>query len=303
MSYNQIPRQQVRGIGQKLLYDSISRLKFKLQTNNRQHTPLVAYIFFVFVLIPKISGNILSIIGVPDTEICNQVRFTETETPVCPDIHLLQNRSLEQDYKLRNLNHFRLNKTYTLEFGIEAKHLISSYNNFFTEYTDALGETVPAFQFNGHVTANKFGTFVNLITKPFNRLTTTVGLRADYFSYNENSHISPRFSFSYQLTDRTAINGSYGLFYQNLPMILLSQNEANQKLKDPSATHYVLGIDHLLTENTKLTLEIYRKDYRNFPIDVAQPALFLIDELFYRYGFFFNHGPLTDTGQASAQGV
>ena len=87
MSYNQIPRQQVRGIGQKLLYDSISILKFKLQTNNRQHTPLVAYILFVFVLIPKISGNILPIIGVPDTEISNQVRFTETETPVCPDIH------------------------------------------------------------------------------------------------------------------------------------------------------------------------------------------------------------------------
>jgi hypothetical protein len=230
-------------------------------------------------------------------------KFKEDYFETNSDIHLLQNRSLEQVYKLRNLNHFRLNKTYTLEFGIEAKHLISSYNNFFAEYTDALGDAVPAFQFNGHVTANKFGTFVNLISKPFNQLTTTVGLRADYFSLNENSHISPRFSFSYRLTERTTLNGSYGLFYQNLPMIVLYQNEVNQKLKDPSATHYVLGIDQLLTKNTKLTLEIYRKEYRNFPIDVAQPALFLIDELFYRYGFFFNHGPLIDTGKASAQGV
>ena len=230
-------------------------------------------------------------------------KFREDYYETNTDIHLIRNRSLEQSYKFRNVNHFRLSKTHSLEFGIEAKHLISSYRNFYADYTDALGDTVPAFQFNDRLTASKYGAFVNFMAKPFMKLTTTIGVRADYFSYNKNNHLSPRFAFAYQFTERTSLNGSAGLFYQNLPLILLSQNTENRKLKDPSATHYVLGIEHLLTENTRLTFEVYRKEYQNFPIDPTQPALFLIDELFYRYGFFFNHGSLTDNGRATAQGM
>jgi len=230
-------------------------------------------------------------------------KFREDYYETNTDIHLIRNHSLEQSYKFRNVNHFRLSKIHSLEFGIEAKHLISTYHNFYAEYTDALGDTVPAFQFNDRLTANKYGAFVNYMTKPVGRLTTTLGIRADYYSDNNKSHFSPRFAFSYQITDRTSLNGSAGLFYQNLPLILLSQNAGNRKLKDPSATHYVLGIDHLITEDTRLTFEVYRKEYQNFPIDPTQPALFLIDELFYRYGFFFNHGLLTDNGRATAQGM
>ena len=144
---------------------------------------------------------------------------------------------------------------------------------------------------------------MNYIAKPVSRLTTTLGIRADYLSYNKNSYLSPRFSFSYQFTPRTSLNGATGVFYQNLPLVLLSQRESNRDLKDPMATHYILGIDHLLTENTKLSLEAYEKDYQDFPIDPTQPSLFQLDELFYRYGFFFNHAPLLDNGKAYSRGV
>ncbi|MDQ7065472.1 MAG: hypothetical protein Q9P90_14640, partial [candidate division KSB1 bacterium] len=94
-----------------------------------------------------------------------------------------------------------------------------------------------------------------------------------------------------------------GIYYQTLPLILLSQNENNKNLKNPLAIHYILGIDHLITENTKFTLEVYQKDYKNFPLDPTQPTLFLIDELFYRYGFFFNHEKLVDNGKAYSKGI
>jgi hypothetical protein len=74
-------------------------------------------------------------------------------------------------------------------------------------------------------------------------------------------------------------------------------------LNDPAAIHYILGMNHLLTENTRLSVEVYQKNYSHFPIDPEQPALFLIDELFYRYGFFFNHERLVDTGKARARGI
>lgn len=230
-------------------------------------------------------------------------QFKEDYFETSSAIHLLRNRSLEQSFKLRNVNHFRLSQRHSLEFGVEAKHLITDYDNFFNDYTDALGDTVPAFTLDDKITADKVGAFVSYIAKPVNRLTATLGMRADYFSYNENSYLSPRFSFSYQFSPRTSLNGATGVFYQNLPLVLLSQRESNRDLKDPMATHYILGVDHLLTENTKLSLEAYEKDYQDFPIDPTQPSLFQLDELFYRYGFFFNHAPLLDNGKAYSRGV
>jgi hypothetical protein len=58
-----------------------------------------------------------------------------------------------------------------------------------------------------------------------------------------------------------------------------------------------------LTDNTKATVEVYRKDYSSFPIDPQQPSLFVVDELFYRYGFFFNHESLTAAGKARSTGI
>lgn len=84
---------------------------------------------------------------------------------------------------------------------------------------------------------------------------------------------------------------------------MLSQNEKNRDLKRPRAIHYILGVDYLLTEDTKFTLELYQKDYKNFPLDPNQPGLFLIDELFYRDGFFLNHAALNNNGKAFSRGV
>jgi len=230
-------------------------------------------------------------------------KYKEDYYETSSSIHLSRNRSLEQNFKFRNINHLRLNNTNSLEFGIDAKHLISDFDNFFVEYTDALGDTTPPFVFDTKISASKAGVFLNYNVKPLKRITTTLGVRADYSSYSKNSTISPRFAFSYQLSNRISLNGSTGLFSQSLPLLLLVQNAKNKNLKDPQAVHYILGIDHLLSESTKLTVEIYQKDYSNFPIDPSQPSLFLIDELFYRYGFFFNHAEIVDNGKACSRGV
>ncbi|MCD4797141.1 MAG: TonB-dependent receptor [Candidatus Cloacimonetes bacterium] len=216
---------------------------------------------------------------------------------------LVENNSLEQSFKLRNVNYFRLNEKHSFEFGIEAKHLIDEYDNFYAEYVDAFGDTVAALVLDDDIASIKSGFFMNYISNPFRRFSATLGIRVDYFSYNENINISPRFSFSCQLTDKTKLNGSAGIFYQNLPCILLSQNEENKNLKDTKAIHYILGLEHLLTKDTKFTLEVYQKDYTNFPLDPTQSNLFLIDELYYRYGYFFNHEQLTDNGEARTRGI
>jgi TonB dependent receptor-like, beta-barrel/CarboxypepD_reg-like domain len=232
--------------------------------------------------------------------------FTKSESNYFETVterELLNYSSQEQAFQLRNENSFRLNRSNRLKFGIDAKHIINEYDNFLAAFTDPLGNPTREFRIDDRISANKAGAFASHIWQPLGRLETTLGLRWDYFSFNGNSHLSPRFSFSYKLTERTSLNGSAGVYYQNLPLVILSQNIGNKDLKDPVARHYVVGFNHLLSENTRLTLEVYNKEYRNFPLDPSQPPLFVLDELFYDSDIFFNHDNLVDTGKAYTRGV
>ncbi len=216
---------------------------------------------------------------------------------------LLGNRSLEQEYRLRNVNYYRASAAHRFEFGVEAKVLRSSYDNAYAAYTDPLGQPTPALRIDDLVTAAKVGGFVSYAWRPTSRLTLTPGLRLDHFTYNGQTHLSPRFSASYQLTPRTALSAATGLYYQHLPLVLLAQNETNKDLRTPMALHAIAGFQHLLNDNTRLTVEVYHKAYEHFPLDPTQPALFIIDQLFYQTGGFRTHQRLVDTGQASTRGV
>jgi outer membrane receptor protein involved in Fe transport len=209
-----------------------------------------------------------------------------------------RNRSLERKLKIRNVNHLRFSSHHSLESGLEVKRLDSRYNNFYGETTDLLGNTVPTLALNKELAAYKAGFFINEIWQLTARLATTLGLRADYFSYNENMHLAPRLAASYQLSARTSINGAVGLFYQNLPLMLISGNASNKDNRDPLARHYVLGVDHLVTESTRLTVEAYLKDYSHFPVDPQQPSLFPLDE-----ELLIHQNPLTAQGKARSRGI
>jgi TonB dependent receptor-like, beta-barrel len=120
----------------------------------------------------------------------------------------------------------------------------------------------------------------------------------DQFSGTTSTTISPRFSCKYRFNEKTSLNASAGIFHQNLPLLLLSQNIENKKLKNPYATHYIIGLEHLLSEDTRLVIEAYQKDYSNFTTDPDQPGIFIIDD-----NFFNNYDDLNDDGQALSRGV
>lgn len=229
--------------------------------------------------------------------------FEEDFHEVTSQSQLTHKNSVERTLSLRNVNHATLGSGVRLRFGIEAKWVSADFDNRFFEYTDAHGDPVPPLTMNEDISAEKFAGFASLSLRPIPRLTATLGVRGEHFSYTDREKLSPRLALSYDLGPGTRLNLSGGVYRQTMPLILLAQHESNRDLKDPKAIHYVAGVEHLLTEDTRLTLEAYRKDYRHFPVDPAQPELFLVDELYYRYGFFFNHGELTDAGEARSHGV
>ena len=206
-------------------------------------------------------------------------------------------------FRSRNVNYYRVGAAHRFEFGVEAKVLHSSYDTRYAAYTDPLGQPTPALRVDDFVTAAKVGSFVSYSWRPTSRFTLTPGLRLDHFTYTGQTHLSPRFSASYQLTARTSLNAATGLYHQDLPLVLLAQRESHKDLQTPRAVHAVAGLQHLLNDHTRLTVEVYQKTYDHFPLDPTQPALFIIDQLSYQTGGFQNHERLVDTGQASTRGV
>jgi hypothetical protein len=228
-----------------------------------------------------------------------QEDFKETNT----QLPLVSNHSTEAALKFRNVNTFRPHRRHTVDFGLDAKSLYNRYDNRYAGITNATGSDIAPMTLQQTWRSAKSGAFANhtMILKPW--WTTQLGVRYDYFSYSRNGHVSPRFSTTLHVSDLTSVTASAGLYYQNLPAILLLQNPDAKAMADPKAVHYVLGYSRLLSENTKLTVEAYLKAYDHFPMDPSQPGLFMLDEIFYRYAFFYSHSQLLDSGKADTKGI
>ncbi len=204
--------------------------------------------------------------------------------------------------QLRNTNFVRLSEHHELEFGVEGKYELDRYDYYASDYTDYFGDSIPALILTDEIESPRAGGFVSYVIRPTDRWAATLGARVDYFEYTENASITPRTALSYRAGEKTTENAAFVIYSQTLPIVLLSQQEINRKLKDPQAYHYVLGLDQMLGEDTRLRLEGYYKRYRNFPMDTDQPQLFIIDEMIYSNYFQF-HPNLRDVGRARSYGV
>jgi len=216
---------------------------------------------------------------------------------------VLKNRNTAQMVNLRNVNHFRLLPRHAVEFGLEAKVLTSDYDNVYNELNNQDGESMLSKQVLSSITGNKIGIFADYLITPCKPVSITLGGRAEYFSINHKMRFAPRFSFAYHLTPLTTINAAAGVYYQNLPLLLIAQDKTFEELADTRSLHVIAGIEHLLREDTRLTFEVYLKDYDSFPMDPNQPHFFIIDEPFYDNIFYTAHRKLVDTGKAYAHGV
>ncbi len=68
--------------------------------------------------------------------------FNEQSFETGSGILFENNRSLEEIFGLRNINHLRLDTANVAKFGAELKDIVGHYNVFYGSYTDALGNPV-----------------------------------------------------------------------------------------------------------------------------------------------------------------
>ena len=155
-----------------------------------------------------------------------------------------------------------------------------------------------ARSFGAHQTGGYFQS-----TRDFgHRLNLTWGLRIDNYDYLGSTRFSPRAGVSYALTDKLSWRASYGTYYQQPNFLFLSAFPQNQALVPFRADHYVTGFSYQVSSSLRASLEVYRKNYKDYPVATQFPALSLanLGDTFNVRDILF---PLTSAGRGRAQGI
>jgi len=109
-----------------------------------------------------------------------------------------------------------------------------------------------------------------------NRFKVNAGLRYDYFDFiNKKGYLSPRASAQVTLLYNFFLNLSYGIFYQTPSYVWLVSNAANKNLEDIRADHYVAGLEYIIMQDLKASVEVYYKKYDKYPVSTERPYFIL----------------------------
>jgi hypothetical protein len=182
------------------------------------------------------------------------------------------NTSMDSEVLLRSDLFHRLSPTDALEMGITARYLRNDNDLFQIEGRTASGGIRPEFRFNGIMDALKFGSFIQY-SKDFGSLVSvTASARYDYFDAIENSHaFSPRIAGTINLASNLRLNSAFGLYQQAPALIWLTGDPSNDQLEFMKTVQSVVGLEYFPTFDTKITVEIFNKQYSDIPNSVRNP--------------------------------
>lgn len=219
------------------------------------------------------------------------------------------NKSFEAENKLKAEIVYNFMSTSELTAGIEANYINTDFDIKLPTFVTSFGDTLPLNSITSGDTYQKAAAYANWTHVYLNgAFSLNLGVRGDWFSGIENGfYFSPRFSASYVLTDLTNVNFSAGIYHQSPSYIWLSSG-LNDGLSAIRVNQYVAGLDHRLREDTQLKVELYYKDYEDYPSSEVRPYLVLAntgagfagaDDNFSAFGL----EPLVSEGYGVARGA
>jgi len=191
-----------------------------------------------------------------------------------PDDLLLDYNSEEIENKLRVESTKRMNG-WDWNIGAGFEHV--KYTNS-TFQKVVVNDEVTTIDFDSEFTMQKYSFFTHVSRAFYNeRLSLSLGLRSDANSYSDEmsnfiDQLSPRFSASYQFTEKFSASFNLGRYYQ-LPAYTVMgyrDNEGNLVNKENGITyiqsdHIVGGVQYNPTRYSKISVEGFYKKYDNYP--------------------------------------
>lgn len=188
--------------------------------------------------------------------------------------------NLIQDYRSRETEtRFRLEDYMTsgnvrMTYGINYE--IAQYNT--RDFTKLVTQQGPMVRdFNSQLTINKWAFFGQVSNTYFNKLTLSLGVRADANNYSRQMNnlldqLSPRLSASYAITSTVNANFNTGIYYQLPAFTVLGYRNAAGELENKDndvryirSRHLVSGLEFNLPRNSRLTVEGFYKWYDHYP--------------------------------------
>lgn len=151
-------------------------------------------------------------------------------------------------------------------------------------------------------TSSQAGAYVQATQDLTSRINVTYGARVDYYDYLSSTKVSPRAGVSYAFTEAWSWRGSYGRYYQQPFFLFLAAFDQNRNLVPFEADHFVTGVSYTGPGRMRATAEVYRKEYRNYPVaaDIPQLSLANIGDTFATRDILF---PLLSDGRGEVTGV
>jgi hypothetical protein len=141
------------------------------------------------------------------------------------------------------------------------------------------------------------------VTRPVTgRVDVTIGGRFDHYQLLDRARVSPRAGVSVRLTDALTWNSSTGSYYQQPAFLFAAVFPENRSLLPWRADHYVTGLSWSPSADLRVTAEVYRKTYRDYPVASGLPSVSLanIGDTFDVREILFR---LTSEGRGHAQGM
>ena len=191
-----------------------------------------------------------------------------------PDALLYDYNSEEIENKLRVESTKRMNGwNWNIGAGFEhVKYTNSTFNK------RVVNDEVTIIDFDSEFTMQKYSLFTQLSKSVLNeRLSLSLGIRTDANSYSDEmsnllEQLSPRFSASYQFTEKFSASFNLGRYYQ-LPAYTVMgyrDNDENLVNRDNGITyiqsdHIVGGVQYNPTRYSKISVEAFYKKYDNYP--------------------------------------
>lgn len=205
---------------------------------------------------------------------------------------------------------YKLGKSSELNFGISSTLVEFNADILFPEnYTTTFGETLPFNSLNTNRNFNKtgvYGQFSSFITDNYK---ITAGVRGDYFDGIEDKYsVSPRLAMAYKLSDLTTLSASAGIYHQSPSYIWLIAGAGNRNLKQVKVYQYVAGIEYALRSDTRIKVEGFYKDYKDYPASLLREYIILANTGVGYTGTrdnFASFGlePLASAGKGYARGI
>ncbi len=210
--------------------------------------------------------------------------------------------NMEKNLTLRNVNFFKINNYNKIEFGAEFKNETGVFDYSYPSDTTSLGTINTPIDVSKNVVSNKTGAFLQYSSMLWEDFNINIGLRGDYYNLNKQTEVSPRIEIGYKLSPVAKININGGILYQQLPVILLSGDERYKSLPNLKSSYYGAGFEYLLTADTRLTLDVYNKDYSQMPLDPGDPARSVMEGGLFRTRFT-RYTDLVSTGTGYTRGA